>query len=111
MSMTATLKVQPKGHVRIPLQLWNEAGLATGALLQATARRGTIVLTSKAVTPPDDEYTAAQRRFINRRLARGLEDVRQGRLSGPFDTAEEMAASIEGDVRKIRTARKSKRRR
>ena len=108
--MTATLKVQPKGQVTIPLTMWNEAGLATGALLKATARRGSIVLTSKAVAP-NDEHSRAQRRFINRRLAKGLQDIRRGRLRGPFDTVEDLVVSMEDDVKRIRAARKTKRRR
>lgn len=108
--MTATLKIQPRGQVTIPLQLWNQVGLASGGLLEARARRGSIVLTPK-VPALDEDYTPAQRRFVDRRLAKGLEDIRRGRLHGPFATIEEMRASMEAEVRKIRAARKTRRRR
>ena len=51
------------------------------------------------------------RRAIDRELARGLKDVANGRVHGPFATAEEFSASMESEIKKIRTARKSQRRR
>jgi len=79
MSMTATLKVQPKGQVTIP----------------------------PSVALPNNEHSRAQRRFINRRLAKGLEDIRRDRLRGPFDSVEDMVVSMENDTRRIRAARKA----
>jgi hypothetical protein len=42
--------------------------------------------------PPDagDEYTLAQRRVVDARLAEGLADIRAGRKYGPFDTVDAM---------------------
>jgi bifunctional DNA-binding transcriptional regulator/antitoxin component of YhaV-PrlF toxin-antitoxin module len=108
--MTTTVKIQPRGTVTIPLQLWNQVGLASGGLLEARARRGSIVLTPKSRVS-DEVLTPAQRRFIDRKLASGLEDTRAGRVHGPFATSDEMAASMEAEVRKIRAARKIKRHR
>jgi hypothetical protein len=54
----------------------------------------------------DDDYTSAQRRIIDARLARAEEDIKAGRMYGPFDTAEEMAASIEENIGKLRAARR-----
>jgi bifunctional DNA-binding transcriptional regulator/antitoxin component of YhaV-PrlF toxin-antitoxin module len=108
--MTTTVKIQPRGKVTLPLELWNQVGLASGGLLEARARRGSIVLTPKSKVS-DEDYTPAQRRFIDRKLAEGLEDIRSGRVHGPFATSDEMMASMEAEVRKIRAARKIKRRR
>lgn len=43
----------------------------------------------------DVEYTPEQRRVIDARLAKSDEDIKHGRVYGPFNTAEEMAVSIE----------------
>jgi len=54
----------------------------------------------------DDEYTPAERRAIEARLAKADEDIRAGRVYGPFDSAEEMAASIEANIKKLRVAKR-----
>ena len=54
----------------------------------------------------DDEYTPEQRRIIDARLAKAGEDVKHGRVYGPFNTAEEMAASIEANLKKLRAAKR-----
>ena len=108
--MTATLRVQANGQVTIPHQLWSKAGLAKGGLLEVKARRGRIVLTPKpGLAPAAEGYTVAQRRAINRELAKGLKDLARGRVHGPFATATEFSASMESEVEKIRTVRKSPR--
>ena len=55
----------------------------------------------------DDEYTPAQRRIIDARLAKSDEDIKHHRVHGPFNTAEEMAASIEANIKKLRRAKKT----
>ena len=50
----------------------------------------------------DDEYTPAQRRVIDARLAKALAEVKEGRTYGPFNTVEEMAASLGANVKKPR---------
>ncbi len=54
----------------------------------------------------DDEYTPQQRRSIDARLAKADEDIKHGRVYGPFSTADEMAASIEANIKKLRAARR-----
>jgi hypothetical protein len=50
----------------------------------------------------DDEYSPAQRRSIDARLAKADEDIKRGRVYGPFNTVEEMAASVEANIKKRR---------
>jgi hypothetical protein len=52
------------------------------------------------------ELSVEQRRVIDRSIAKGLEDLRMGRVYGPFDTAEEIAASIETEVEKRKSRKK-----
>jgi predicted transcriptional regulator len=58
--------------------------------------------------PATDEYTPAQRRFIDARIAAGLEDFRKGRFHGPFDTAEEAIASMKTNLKRRAVAKKAK---
>ena len=78
------------------------------------AVRGKIVLTPKIVIDrskfpnADDEYTPAQRRIIDARLAESDEGIRQGRTFGPFNSAEEMVASMKAQLKKRATATRAK---
>jgi len=80
------VKVKTKYQVTLPDQLRQQAGLNVGDMLGARVEKGKITLTPKAV--------------IDRALAEGLEDIRKGRVSGPFDTVDELLASLKGRGRK-----------
>jgi hypothetical protein len=56
--------------------------------------------------PADEEYTAAQRRTIDSGIAKGLEDIRNGRVHGPFTTADSAITHLQALARK-KAARKS----
>lgn len=113
--MNTTGKIQNKGQVTIPTAVRRQAGLSKGDLVNFTFKRGQIVITPTLVIDrskfptADDEYTPAQRRTINAQLAEGLEDIRKGRTYGPFNTAEEMIASMKAEIKKHKTAKRSKR--
>jgi looped-hinge helix DNA binding domain, AbrB family len=98
--MSATTRIQHKGQVTIPTRVREEAGLAKGDLVEFSYERGKIVITPKVVIDrskfpsADDEYTPAQRRVIDARLAKSDEDIRRGRVYGPFDTHEEFVAAL-----------------
>ena len=89
-------------------------GLADGDLIEVKVRSTSIVLTPKVVIDrskfpnADGDYTPAQRRMIDARLARADEDIRRGRLYGPFDTHEQFLASLHKEAKKLR-AKKRKR--
>jgi predicted transcriptional regulator len=55
-----------------------------------------------------NEYTAAQRRVIDARIAEGLEDFREGRFHGPFDTAEDAVASMKAELKRRAAAKRAK---
>lgn len=110
------IRVQNKGQVTIPSRLRRQAGIVEGDMVEATFQRGHIVLKPKVVIDrsvfpnADDEYTTAQRRIIDKRLAKADEDIKKGRTYGPFNTADEMIASMEANLKKMRAAkRKTKR--
>src|SRR5258708_4968541 len=91
--MSTLVKVQPKGQTTIPHRVRSAVGLVDGDLVEVKAVGKKIVITPQLVMDrtkfpsADDEYTQAQRRFIDARLAKSDEDIRQGRGYGPFDPA------------------------
>jgi AbrB family looped-hinge helix DNA binding protein len=113
---TTLVKIQHKGQVTIPSRLRQQAGIAEGDLVEASFQRGQIVLTPKVVVDrtafpnADDEYTPAQRRSINARLARADNEIKSGGTFGPFDNADDMIASIERELKKRAAARKKAKR-
>ena len=98
--MNVIVKVQRKGQVTIPTRLRARVGLCDGDLLEATEHRGKIILTPKLVV--DREYTPAQRRVIDARLAESLEQAKRGETHGPFATHEEMITFLHGEAAKAR---------
>lgn len=83
--------VKNKFQVVIPQGVREQIGVAVGDILEAKVERGRITLTPKTL--------------VDRAIAEGLEDVRKGRVRGPFKTVDEMIDSLKG--RKRRTIRKA----
>ena len=106
--MNPTARIQHKGQVIIPTRLRNQAGLSKGDLVEFSVRRGKIVITPKTLIGrsqfpnADDEYTPAQRRLIDARLDRAMEEVRKGHVSPAFETAAEFAAALKAEAKKLR---------
>ena len=90
--MSTIVRVQRKGQVTIPTRIRVQVGLVDGDFVEAKADKGRIVLTPKIIV--DREYTPAQRRAIDARLAESLEQVASGELYGPFETHEEMTTFL-----------------
>jgi AbrB family looped-hinge helix DNA binding protein len=85
----ALVTVKAKYQVVIPQRVREQIGVAIGDLLEAKVERGQITLTLKSV--------------VDRALAEGLEDVRKGRVKGPFKTVDEMIKSLKPKGRTRRT--------
>jgi AbrB family looped-hinge helix DNA binding protein len=113
--MSSTTRIQHKGQVTIPTRVREQAGLSKGDVVEFSYQRGKIVITPKVVIDrskfpnADDEYTPAQRRFIDARLAESEDDFKQGRTYGPFNTADEMIAHMKAALKKNVSAPKTKR--
>ncbi len=90
------VRVKTKGQVTIPSRLREKAGLKVGDFLDAKLEKGgRITLTPKTL--------------IDRRIDEALTDVRRGRTYGPFDSADEMIASLKGNLRHRAQAKTAKR--
>ncbi|HXP83147.1 MAG TPA: AbrB/MazE/SpoVT family DNA-binding domain-containing protein [Bryobacteraceae bacterium] len=113
--MNLTARIQPNGQVTIPIRLRNQAGLCKGDLVEFSLRGGKIIITRKLeidrsqFSSADDDYTLAQRKIIDARLAEGLADIKAGRTFGPFDSADEMIAHMKTQLKKSANAKRSKR--
>ena len=113
--MNTLVKIHRKGQMTLPTRLRALAGIAEGDLVEAAYSRGKIVITPKIVIDraqfpnADDEYTPAQRRSLDARLAEGLADIKAGRTFGPFNSASEMIVHMKASLKKKVAAKKSKR--
>jgi len=104
--MSTIVKIHRKGRITLPSRLRAIVGIDDGDLVEASVKGGKIVLTPKLVIDrsrfptADDDYTPAQRKSIDARLAKADEDIKKGRLLGPFAMAEEMIEFLHGQTKK-----------
>jgi len=91
------VKVKTKGQVTIPTTLRQQAGLNIGDFLEAKIEGGNIVLKPQSM--------------VDRHIAESIEQLRDGQSFGPFNTPEEMIASLKKNTKNMKTqvVKKSKR--
>jgi bifunctional DNA-binding transcriptional regulator/antitoxin component of YhaV-PrlF toxin-antitoxin module len=107
--MTVAVKNDNKTPLVVPQAVRRRAGFKSGQELEFRASGGVITIVPRLKVPEDDEYTPAQRRLIDSRLAKADEDINAGRVYGPFETAGQMAESIEANIKHLGAVkRKSK---
>ena len=82
----AIVTVKNKYQIVIPKSVRDNIGIHIGDLLEARVERGKVTFSPKSV--------------VDRAIAEGLEDIRKGRVRGPFDTVDQMLASLKGKPRK-----------
>jgi AbrB family looped-hinge helix DNA binding protein len=82
------VKVKEKFQVTLPASVRRKVKVAVGDLLEANVEGKKITLTPKSV--------------VDRELALALEDVRKGRVYGPFSSAKEMIQSLHREAKKLR---------
>jgi len=73
----AIVRVKTKYQVTLPTAVRERAGVNVGDVLEATVEEGKITLTPKST--------------VDRGIAEGLEDIRAGRVYGPFNSADDNA--------------------
>jgi AbrB family looped-hinge helix DNA binding protein len=83
----AVVKIGVSRQVAIPKKLHDQLGLSPGDYLQVELEGERLILTPKAL--------------IEKRLAESLEDIRQGRVHGPF-------RSMPALLRSLRRSKKTK---
>ena len=91
----SAIKVGASRQVAIPKKLHDELGLSPGDYLEIERKGNQLVLTPKSL--------------VEKRLAEALEDVKKGRLGGPYKSVDDLISSLHGTHLK-RKAKSSKRR-
>lgn len=86
--MTA-VKIGVSRQVVIPKKLHEELGLAPGDYLDVELKEGKVVMTPKTLVD----------KKIQKRLEEGLEDIRQGRVLGPFDNSKNAMKALRAQVK------------
>lgn len=74
------VKVKTKFQVTLPNAVREMVRVEVGDLLEARVEGKKITLTPQSV--------------VDREIAEGLEDIRQGRVHGPYKSAEEMVTAL-----------------
>ena len=98
-----TVVVKSKDELVVPRSVRRQAGIKSGDRVEFKVSGGIINIIPELPTA-DDEYTPAQRRLLDARLA----EARKGPYYGPFPTADEAIAFLGKEIRnRRRTARKT----
>ena len=101
-----TTVVKKKIPIVVPDVLRRQAGIKAGDRLEFKLSGGIINIIPE-LPSADDEYTPEQRRTIDAQLADGLADIKAGRTFGPFNTVDEMIASMKRELKKRAAKRKT----
>jgi AbrB family looped-hinge helix DNA binding protein len=96
-----TVTVKSKTPLTVPPSVRRRAGIKTGDRVEFRVTGGVISIIPK-LPGAGEEYTPAQRRRIDARLAESETDLKHGRTHGPFTTHEEMMEFLKDDLAKQR---------
>jgi AbrB family looped-hinge helix DNA binding protein len=88
-------KLGQRRQVVIPKEICDELGLEEGDFVEVTSTQGKVIITPKKVVDADEVLTAAQRAVIDKRLAEAEEDLKAGRVSGPFTTIDHLKRHLD----------------
>jgi len=99
--MTVAVKNNNKAPLVVPAAVRRRAGFRSGEEIEFRASGGLITIVPKS-RDAEEEYSPQQRRIVNAQLSKADADLKAGRVYGPFDSAEQMAASIEAHIAKRR---------
>ena len=88
--------IKNKYQIVIPAKARKEAGFEIGDFLKARVeKKGEIIFAAQTVV--NREKWA----HLPKGIQEGLEDIQAGRTYGPFDTADELIASLRTNIKRI----------
>jgi len=90
-TIRAAVKIGTSRQVVIPKKLHDQLGLAPGDYLEVELKEGRVVMTPKTLMD----------KRLEEGLAESFEDVKAGRVHGPFSTAKEAIQSLHQEARKL----------
>lgn len=85
----AAVKIGTSRQVVIPKKIHDDLGLTPGDYLEVEVQRGKLVMTPKTLVNKE----------VERRLTEGLDDVRRGRVHGPFSSGKALVRSLRQGAR------------
>lgn len=74
------VKIGSSRQVTIPKHIHDDLGLSPGDYLEVEQQGGKVIFTPKTV--------------VDKRIAEGLDDIKQGRVHGPFFSSEDLIHSL-----------------
>ncbi len=102
------MRLGQRRQVVIPKEICDELNLQEGDFVEVTSVEGRVIIKPKKLVDADEILTPAQRATIDTRLAESLEDVKKGRVYGPFDSVDAMMDSLHGG-KPVKKSQKSSR--
>ncbi|MBK5294806.1 MAG: AbrB/MazE/SpoVT family DNA-binding domain-containing protein [Acidobacteriia bacterium] len=94
----------------VPPSIRRQAGIKQGDRLEFKVSGGVITILPK-LPNADDEYTPELRKIIDAQLAESEEDIKQGRVYGPFETLAELERSLRETTKEFKKSSKRSTRR
>ena len=92
--------ITTSNEIVVPRSVRRKAGIKPGERVEFKVSGRTITI-APTVPTPDDEYTPAERRAIDRGIAQSEKEYREGKHAGPFDTADEFLADLHRESAKL----------
>lgn len=83
-------KLGQRRQVVIPKEICDELGMQEGDYLEVTSAQGKVIIKPKKLVDAEDVLTPAQKTVIDTGLAEAEEDIKAGRVSGPFATVDKL---------------------
>ena len=93
-------KIGQRRQVVIPKEIFEVLGLQIGDFVEVKQVKGTVVIKPKKLVNADEVLTPKYRAVIDTGLAEAEEDIKAGRVSGPFDTAKEAMRALRAKTRR-----------
>lgn len=84
----AVITVKEKYQIVIPSEVRERIDISVGDILKASVRGNSITLTPQSL--------------VDREIAEGLDDIKHGRLYGPFRSGEDLIASLHAKTKSRR---------
>jgi AbrB family looped-hinge helix DNA binding protein len=102
-----TVVVTAKNELVVPKSVRRKAGIKNGDAVEFKVSGRVISILPKAL-PGAEDYTAAERRAIDRGISSSERDYEKGRAFGPFETHADFIASLHKEAAALRPTRKTK---
>jgi AbrB family looped-hinge helix DNA binding protein len=95
-----------RGRVLIPKDIREDIGLQAGDFIDVRQVNHTIVISPRWDMEEDKELTPRQRAYIDKRLAEAMDDIKHGRVSPVFSSADALIRHLHEQAKKLKKPKK-----